>query len=273
VWAGDALARESLIASISGERAEIIGMQSPQDDLMLLVVLDLTDDLAAVEQARSALITRLDGMAANHLVGVLSAQNGLRVLSEPGGDRGKSAEAIRSQRVGGRAGLLESVEQAAQIASSFIAKSGVRVAVLFITDSDINNYREAFDNPTVNRSDNGDVSRRMDSLVRERMSRTAGTLAKTQAPVFVTHLTYRNDQLNVAYQTGLISLTNATGGSAVIARSLAEIPDAVNRTLDHILGHYSVKLAVKNPQLKKADVSLESNTGELDYRTSFQLGN
>ena len=240
---------------------------------MLLVVLDLTDDLAAVEQARNALVARLDGLASNHVVGVLSAQNGLRVLSEPGSDRAKAVAAIRSQQVGGRAGLLETVEQAAQIGSSIIAKSGVRVAVLFITDSDINNYREAFDNPTVNRSDSGDVSRRMDSLVRERMSRMAASLNKTQAPVFVTHLSYRSDQLNVAYQTGLITLTAATGGNAVVARSLAEIPDAVNRAMDHILGHYSVKLAVKNPQLKKADVALQSQGGALDYRSTYQLGN
>ncbi len=272
VWApvGEALPT-SLTATIGGEPTEVLNVQAPTDDLMLLVVLDLTDDLALVEQARRALLARIESLPANHLVGVLSAQNGLRVLTEPTSDHEKIAAAIRSQQVGGRAGLLETVEEAAQIGSSIIAKSGVRVAILYVTDSDVNNYREAFDNPTVNRSDNGDVSRRMDSLVRERMARMAATLGKTQAPVFITHLSYRNDQLNVAYQTGLISLTAATGGNALVARSNAEVPQYVNNTLDHILGHYSVKLALHDPALKKADVGLVSEAVQLDYRSSYLL--
>jgi hypothetical protein len=273
VWApgGEPFSSASLIATIGGERTEVLNVQAPADDLMLLVVLDLTDDLALVEQARTALLARIDNLPPNHLVGVLSAQNGLRVLTEPTSDHAKIAAAIRSQQVGGRAGLLETVEEAAQIGSSIIAKSGVRVAILYVTDSDIHNYREAFDNPTVNRSDNGDVSRRMDSLVRERMSRMASTLGKTQAPVFITHLSYRNDQLNVAYQTGLNALTAATGGNALVARSNAEVPEYVTSTLDHILGHYSVKLALHDPALKKADVSLVSEALELDYRSSYLL--
>jgi hypothetical protein len=275
VWApvGGTLPASSITAQIGGERTEVLSVQAPTDDLMLLVVLDLTDDLALVEQARAALLARIEKLPENHLVGVLSAQNGLRVLTEPTSDHAKIAAAIRSHQVGGRAGLLETVEDAAQIGTAIMAKSGVRVAILFVTDSDINNYREAFDNPTVNRSDNGDVSRRMDSLVRERMSRLAASLGKAQAPVFITHLNYRSDQLNVAYQTGLISLTAATGGNALIARSNAEVPAYVNSALDHILGHYSVKLALHNPALKKADVALSSESGALDYRSSYLLGN
>lgn len=275
VWVpvGETLPVDSLIAMIGGEKTEVLNAQGPTDDLMLLIVLDLTDDLALVEQARTALLERIEKLPPNHLVGVLSAQNGLRVLAEPTSDHEKIAAAIHSQQVGGRAGLLETVEEAAQIGSSILRKSGVRVAVLYVTDSDINNYREAYDNPTVNRSDQGDVSRRMDSLVREKMARMEATLAKEQAPVFITHLSYRNDQLNVAYQTGLIALTNATGGNALVARSNAEVPQYVNNTLDHILGHYSVKLAIHNPALKKADVALESEAGELDYRSTYLLGN
>ena len=275
VWApeGGSLPAAGLTAQISGEPTEVLSVQAPADELLLLVVLDLTDDLASVSQARTALLARIEQLPPNHMVGVLSAQNGLRVLTEPTADHAKIAAAIQSQQVGGRAGLLETVEQAANIGSAVIVKSGVRLAILYVTDSDINNYREAFDNPTVNRSDGNDVSRRMDSLVRERMSRLAASLGKTQAPVFIMHLAYRNDQLNVAYQTGLISLTAATGGTALIARSNAEIPEYVNSMLDHIIGSYSVKLALHDPSLKKADVILLSDTGALDYRSSYQLQN
>ncbi|MEO8097475.1 MAG: hypothetical protein ABI811_07210 [Acidobacteriota bacterium] len=276
LWApqGTAISPESLSVSVGGAKAAILKIHAPADDLMLLVVLDLTDDLAAVQQARTALAERLQMLPTNHFVGVLSAQNGLRVLEDPTGDRKKTQAAMVSQTVGGRAGLLETIEDVARIGSSIIAKSGVRVAVLYVTDSDINNYREAFNNPTINQSDNGDVSRRMDSLVRERISRTVNTLQKTQVPIFISHLTYRTDQLNVAYQTGLISLASATGGTAVVARSISEISSTVNQTLDHILGHYSVSVTLPDPHAKKVDLALENSTGTgLDYRSSFVLGN
>ncbi|MEP6960678.1 MAG: hypothetical protein ABI995_01270, partial [Acidobacteriota bacterium] len=263
VWAsqGGAISPESILASIGGNKAQVAKVQAPADDLMLLVVLDLTDDLAAVEQARTALAKRVEALAANHFVGVLSAQNGLRVLAEPTGDRKQTEAAIASQRVGGRAGLLETIEDAARIGSSIINKSGIRVAVLYITDSDINNYREAFNNPTVNQSDYGDVSRRADSLIRERVSRTVTSLVKTQAPIFIAHLAYRTDQLNVAYQTGLIALASATGGTAVVARSTSEIAATVNQTLDHILGHYSVSVTLPDPRARKVDLALENSAG------------
>ena len=96
VWTpeGTPLSTEGLVATIGGEPTDVLGVQAPADDLMLLVVLDLTDDLALVEQARTALITRIENMPANHLIGVLSAQNGLRVLAEPTSDHAKVAEAI-----------------------------------------------------------------------------------------------------------------------------------------------------------------------------------
>ena len=275
VWTGEGsvLSAQSLSASVDGSPSEILGVHVPTDDLMLLVVLDLTDDLAAVEQARTALLARMNTLPANHYVSVLSAQNGLRVLSEPTSDRNKSIAAIRSQQVGGRAGLLETIEEAARIGSSIIAKSGVRLAILYLTDSDVNNYREALNNPTINQSDSGDVSRRADSLIRERVSRMVTSLAKTQAPVFISHLSYRSDALNVAYQTGLITLASATGGSTTVARSNAEIPTAINQTLDHILGHYSVTVALHKSN-KKVDVTLANQAGgALDYRSSYVLGN
>lgn len=275
VWIehGAALTTEGLSASVDGTPSKILNLRAPSDDLMLLVVLDLTDDLAAVEQARSALIRRLTPMAPNHYVGVLSAQNGLRVLAEPTADRDIAALAIRAQQVGGRAGLLETIEQAAEIGNSIVRKSGVRLAILYLTDSDVNNYREALNNPTINQSDSGDVSRRADSLVRERVSRMAASLGHSQAPVFISHLTYRTDALNIAYQTGLISLSAATGGSTAVARSIAEIPAVINGALDRIMGHYSVTVEIAGTA-KKVAVTLANEAGDsLDYRSSYVLGN
>ena len=268
------LSADTLTASINGGPAKITHLATPEDDLVLLVVLDLTDDLAAVEQARRELIRRIEMFPPNFLVGVLGSQNGLRVLTEPTADREVVAAAMSFSTVGGRAGLLETIERAAQIGSSIISASGVRLAVLYVTDSDIGNYRENFTNTTVNSSDSGDLSRRFpDVLVRERISRLQRSLAVTQAPVFISHLTYRNDQLNVAYQTGLISLAASTGGTASISRSVSEIPSGIDSLVDRIIGHYSLALAMPNdPGLKKLDVTVGTEDGrQLDYRMEYVL--
>jgi len=275
VWAaGERLSPDAITASINGRPAKITHLATPDDDLILLVVLDLTDDLAAVEQARRQLIRRIETFPPNFYVGVLGAQNGLRVLTEPTADREIVAAAMRFNTVGGRAGLLETIERAAQIGSSMIHASGVRVAVLYVTDSDIGNYRENFTNTTVNSSDNGDLSRRFpDVLVRERVSRTLRSLSATQAPVFISHLTYRSDQLNVAYQTGLISLATSTGGAASISRSVSEIPAGIDSLVDRIIGHYSLALAMPpDPALKKMSVTVVAPNGRhLDYRNEYLL--
>ena len=275
VWTQDgaALSTDSLRAQVDGVPSKIANVRSPADDLMLLVVLDLTDDLAAVEQARTALIRRLESMGANQYVAVLTSQNGLRVLTAPTIDRDIAALAIRSQQVGGRAGLLETIEQAAELGTSIVRKSGVRLAILYLTDSDVNNYREALNNPTINQSDNGDVSRRADSLVRERVSRMTVSLARAQAPVFISHLAYRTDSLNIAYQTGLISLASATGGSTAVARSTAEIPTVINNALDRIMGHYTVTVEIAKPAKNVAVTLANEVGGPLDYRSNYTLGN
>lgn len=273
LWApeGADVTPSSLTAAVDGQSSEVLSVLGPKDDLMLLIVLDLTDDLAAVSQARRALIERIDGFAPNYFVGVLHAQNGLGVLSDPSADREKTAEAIRSQAVGGRAGLLNTIEAAADLGSSIMRKSGLRLAILYLTDSDISNYRENYTNDQVNSSDNNDLSRQnSDVLVRERISRMAQSLGTSLAPVFISQLTYRTDRLNLAYQTGLISLANATGGSATISRSIAEIPASIDQLLDRIVDHYSVKVALPDPDANKASVTLEAPAGvTLDYRSSF----
>jgi hypothetical protein len=273
LWApaGSAVTPSSLAASVDGVESPVLSVQSPSDDLMLLVVLDLTDDLAAVEQARNALVERLSAFAPNQFVGVLHAQNGLSVLAEPSADRARTAAAIRSHPVGGRAGLLNTIQPAAELGTSIIRRAGLRLAILYLTDSNIQNYRENYTNDVVNSSDNGDLSRQnSDVLVRERIARMAQSLNGTLAPVFIGQLTYRTDRLNLAYQTGLISLAAATGGSATISRSVAEIPSGINQLLDRILAHYSVRVALPDPEVRQASIAfLAPGDMPLEYRSSF----
>lgn len=267
------LRAESLTASVGGAPATILNVMAPDDDLMLLVVLDVTGDLSLVEEARKALIERINALPPNHFVGVLQAQNGLKVLAAPTPDRPTATGAIRSHAVGGLPGLLNTIEAAARLGGAVIGKAGVRLAILYLTDSRIEDYRENYTNSVVNSSDKGDLSRQFsDVLVRERVSRLVTSLAATQAPVFITHLSYNTDRLNEAYQTGLLALARATGGSASFSRSQAEISFSIGKTLDRILAHYSVRIALPDPKATKAEVTLVGpHTGQMDYRSTYEL--
>lgn len=269
---GATLTSESVTASVDGTEAPVLAVQGPQDDLVLLTVLDLAGDLSLVDAARDALIERISGFANNHYVAVLSAQDGLHALSEPTADRERTAAAIRSQLVGGRAGLLNTIEAASGLADAIEAKSGVRLAVLYVTDSDIANYREDYTNPVVNSSDFRDLSRRFsDGLVKERISRLVSSLRTTRTPVFVVHLDYRTDRLNEAYQTGLLEVARATGGDAWFARSQSGIPAEVSKAVDRVVDLWTVRVGLPDSTARQFEVTLLTpEEGLLEYRSRFQ---
>ena len=111
------------------------------------------------------------------MAGLLRAQDGLRVLVDPTADRAALTAAVDALPVSGKAGLLDTVQTATSLGDAILGKAGVRLAVLFITDSDVGNYREDFTNPTINWTDSGDVSRRFrDGLIREKISKLNASL-------------------------------------------------------------------------------------------------
>jgi hypothetical protein len=205
---------------------------------MLLVVLDLAGDLSLVDPAREALIDGIRKLPANTYVGLLRAQDGLRVLVDPGPNREPVLEAIRGLSISGHAALLDTVETAAQLGDNILSKAKVRLAVLYVTDSSIANYREDYTNPVVNASDSRDMSRRFpEGLVKEKIQQLHARLKESSSPLFVVHLNYQNDRLSDAYQTGLLELATATGGGAEFCRSVADIPDTIARMLASIVEH------------------------------------
>ncbi len=263
---------EDLAVRIDGQPARIVKFKGPSDDLMLLVVLDLVGDLAAIDLARKALITSIESLPPNAFVALLRAQDGLRVLQDPTPDHTVLADTIRALPVSGRAGLLDTVEAACRLADSIIAKAPTRLAVLYVTDSNVYNYREDFTNPVINYSDHRDLSRRFpEGLVRERISRLSARLSLRRSPLFVTHLSYRADRLNEAYQNGLLQLAATTGGNAVFCRSYAEITDAIERTFQTIRSHYSLDLEIPGRAAANAPVAVEGPHGPYTHRARIQL--
>jgi hypothetical protein len=277
VWvesrSGEPLAVKDLQATLEGAPSRVLDVKGPGNDLMLLVVLDLVGDLFLVEPAKDAFIAEINKLPSNTYVGLLRAQDGLKVLVDPTADRAAVSTAVENLPVSGKAGLLETVETIAQIGDNILSKTAVRVAVLYVTDSDIANYREDYTNPVINSSDAHDLSRRFpEALIQEKISKLEGALAARQTPLFIAHLRYRGDRLNEAYQNGLKQIADRTGGASLVCRSSAEIPESIQHIVELISSQYSVTLAVPDRKGTNVQVQLEDGSHRtLSYRTRFSL--
>ena len=277
--AGADLTLEGSQAFVGDSAAKVVALATPADDLILMLVLDLSGEPTAAQRAKVALLSEIDELPSQVYVAVLRAQDGLRVLQDPTADRTAIKAGLESVTVSGRAGLLDSVEAGVSIADSILAKSAVRVAILYVTDSDVTNYREDFENPVINSSDVGDLSRKFpDALIQEKISKIDGNLTRTQAPVFVVHVNYRNDRLNEAYRNGLRRLTLTTGGMAAICHSSAEIPAAIRDLFTTIKNLYSVTVELPVVEMRSVDVKLsfdgrDGSRHSVAHRSLFVLRN
>jgi hypothetical protein len=257
---------------LDGAAAPVLATRGPADDLIVLAVLDLTEELALSDLAKASLISALDALPPKAQVALLRAQDGLKVLVDPTPDRGAVAEAIRALPVSGKAGFLDTVEVGARIADAMLAKADVRVAVVYVTDSNIYNYREDFINPVINSSDQHDMSRNFpEGLIREKISKLEAKLAGSEAPLFIVHVAYRSDRMNEAYQAGLLQLAATCGGSAVFCRSRAEIADVMASTFRMVASHYSVVLRMPARPPKVVQVELDAAGHALTYRNRFVI--
>jgi hypothetical protein len=267
------MAPGDLRASIGGRAAQPAGLLGPNDDLMLILVTDLCGDLPLAETAKRAVGERIDKLPANAMVTLLSSQDGLHAVVDPTVERAPVRAAIDKGPVSGKAGLLGTIATAGAVGDAILAKAAVRVAVLYITDSDVGNYREDFTNPTINWSDSGDISRRFrDGLIRERISKLDGTLAGVETPIFIVHVAYRTDSLNQAYQTGLMTLAATSGGASYFCRSQSEVADTVGKVFDAIGSHYSLRAPLPAASSGVMNIVLESPGRTLHWRNRISIG-
>jgi hypothetical protein len=259
-------------ALLNGTPARVVRVRTPQDDLMLLVISDLTGDLGRVDSARTALIEHVRQLPQSTWVGLMRAQDGLEVVLDPTPDRNKLAEAVQALPVTGNAGLLDSIETAVKLADDIAKKANVRIALLYLTDSDVKNYRQDFTNPVINSSDSRDLSRRFpEGLVRERVARLADSLVAHQTPVFIVHLSYAGDRLNQAYQTGLMQLASATGGSAAFCRSQADIAETVAATVRDVQNLYQVYVQAPPNSPRDITLTLDAAGRQVTHRSRFLI--
>lgn len=229
--------------TVDGEQAAVKSFQSPGAGLILLVVLDTVRRPDRFAAAREGLMAKLQALGPNYFAGALTAQDGLSVLQHPIRGREKLRRTLESVDVRGMAGLLDVIVETSRIADKTLAAADVRVAALFLTDGGIEDYRDEYTIPVVNPSDQRDLSRRFrDQLILERIRSISDALEPAQAPLFFLHLARRHDDLNEVYQNGISNFARITGGQALFAQALQEIPAMVEQLLDRIASHWVLRV-------------------------------
>lgn len=262
---------EAFRARVGSTEAKVRGGRFQQSPLLLFVAIDFSADLILTETAKEALATALRNSRPGLLAGLLRIPEQPMVITDPTDDFEAVIEAVKTLPMSGRAGLFEMVEVISGITSPLVRQHPVRVAVLYLTDSEISNYREDYTNPVINRSDARDLSRRFpDALIREKVSSLTNSLQRSSVPLFVVHLNYRNDTLNEAYQTGLRRLAESTGGRSVFCRSIAEIPIAIGDMVNAIQAMGMLEVDVPGSISGSFTLQLESTIGPVQHRSQFQ---
>ena len=258
-------------AELNGKRVPVTAQLGPSSDQVILVVLDLTGDLSLIEAAKQALIAEISKLPQNAWVGLLRTQDGLHVLADPGTDRQPLIDAISSLSNSSEPELLETVHSALGLADAILRKSPVRVSVLYITDGSIYSYRADYTNPVINASDPHDLSRVFpDALITDKISKLVEDDSSLEAPLFVVHLNYRRDRLNVAYQNGLDTIADATGGRSDVCRSVAEIPEAISAIFARISSAWRLTLALPSKIHYNIQIHLSAPCGDGDLRISWR---
>jgi len=258
-------------ATFNSKPAPVISPLGPGTDQVVLLVLDFTSDVSLVDAAKQSISAEIAKLPANIWVGLLSDQDGLHVLADPSPNRQPLLNALKGLAGTGKPGLLASITPALSLADSILRKSPVRVSVLYITDSNIYNYREDYTNPVINGSDPHDLSRVFpDALIQDKISKLEEDVTSLEAPLFVVHLNYRGDTLNESYQNGLLTLADATGGKGQVCRSVGEIPDAIAAAFARISNAWRLKLGVPPKFHSNAQIHLSAPCGGEDARLSWR---
>lgn len=267
------LGKGDFVVRVNGQPAPVLNVKTPRDSQMILLVLDLAEDITDAQTAKDALVSEIQKLPESTFVALIRAQDGPTVLVDPTADRAAIAEAIQSNPVTGKAGLLDVLPSIENLAESISKASDVRVATLFVTDSNVRNYREDFANPVINSSDSHDLSRRFpEALIEEKIAKMEKEIATRETPLFIVHLHYRTSTLNAAYQSGLKRLADATAGWSAFSSSTGEIPQSIHQAFSAIASQYT--LTVRLPARPSPSLQIHVETRAQDdivYRARLRI--
>lgn len=239
------IGREDLSIFAGPEPLRITRQEQPGTPTFLFLAFDLVEDQAPINAAKQALAEKVGKLGPEYWVGLIEVQETLSVIQDPTKDKRLLLKKIQQSRQFGKAGLLESVQALADFSSSLMRKSSVRVAVILVTDSDVANYRTEYSNPTINRSDSRDLSRRFQGrALQEEISRLSTAMVRFPVPLLVVHVAPGRDSLNRTYQNGLVQVTGAAGGRLFLSKSTGDIPRTLQEAFEWADSFYAVEFEV-----------------------------
>jgi len=254
IWVGGpsegaegSLSAADLKVTVGKSPVAVSALKGPESPALLFVAFDTVGDIANINEARNTVVEEVNALSSQFWAGLISAQEQMQVLQEPTADRSLLQQKIEELTQIGKAGLLESIQPIADLATSVLLNSEVRVAVILITDSDIGNYRADYLNPPVNASDSRDLSRRFAGrALQEKISRMAGLMAHTQVPVFIVHIDPGLDPLNRSYHNGLKQLAEGTGGQCLLSKTSGDIPLNIHEAFQWAKTFYLAEFSVES---------------------------
>lgn len=238
-------------------RIEPTSLRGPDSPTMLFVALDTVGDVANITEARTAVIHEINQLGSQYWVGLISANEQISVIQEPTPSRDLFSQKIEQLSQIGKAGLLDTLVPVADLATSVLLKSDVRVAVIFITDSDIGNYKTDYLNAPVNVSDSRDLSRRFAGrALQEKITRMRKAISRFQVPIIVVHIAPGEDPLNRAYQNGLKELAEIGGGRCLLSKSIGDISSTIQEAFEWVRSFYLLGFRLTAAKGHYADIEI-----------------
>ena len=184
-------------------------------------------------------------MRPEYWVCLISAQESITVIQPPTNNKQLLQDNLNNTNQIGKAGLLESFQALMDLSSSVLNQSNIRVIVLLVTDSDAKNYRDDYENPTVNERDNQDVSRRfVGRKLQEDIGRLSEIILTFTVPLVLVHVGPEDDDLNLIYRRGLSQLTKTVGGRILTSKSLGDIPQTLQEAFDWVNNSFVIDFMV-----------------------------
>jgi hypothetical protein len=251
---------------------EPTSLRGPKSPTMLFVALDAVGDVANITEARNAVIHEIHELGSQYWVGLISANEQITVIQEPTPSRDLITEKIEQLSQIGKAGLLDTLLPVADLATSVLLKSDVRVAVIFITDSDIGNYKTDYLNAPVNASDSRDLSRRFAGrALQEKITRMSKAISKFQVPILVVHIAPGQDPLNRAYQNGLKQLAEIGGGKCLLSKSIGDIPSTIHEAFEWAQSFYLLGFRLTAAKGHYADIEITLAPKDAQTTSTYRL--
>ncbi len=205
-------------------RLPVVRLQSPSAPTFIFVALDFSSDPNASRIARGALQRWTVHLPRNQYVGLVSLDGGLRFIQEPTRDGPRLEREINAISLANRPGLLTQLPKLETFVSRLERRGNIRAAILCVTDSNVYSYRAGYGAPTINGSDQNDLSRVFAGRdLQIKTDQVNQQLLRAQAPLFIVHVAPGNDALNLQYRAGLTQFAQATGGDSWFADNWDQI--------------------------------------------------